>query len=97
MLQVFAFFAPVLNWVFRAVVVKFVVFAVVAAGVGLAVPIIAGYVSSFAGAQSLTDVFASIPSGVWWWLSIFRLDIGLPMIISAQVAAFVIRRLPIVG
>jgi hypothetical protein len=96
-MQMFAFFIPMLQWLFRAVLIKFVVLTVVMVGLGIAVPIIAGYIAKFAGVQSLTDVFSAIPPGVWWWLSIFRLDFGMPLLISASVASFVIRRLPVVG
>lgn len=96
-MPIISFLAPLLNWVFRTIVIKFVVLSVVMVGLGISVPIIAGYIASFAGAQSLSDVFGAIPSGVWWWLVIFRLDYGMPLLISASVAAFVIRRLPIVG
>jgi hypothetical protein len=40
---------------------------------------------------------SAIPGGVWWWLEIFAFDYGVPLVISASVAAFVIRRLPVIG
>lgn len=96
-MQMLSFFVPMLQWVFRTVLIKFVVVAVVMVGIGIAIPIIAGYIAQFAGASSLTQVFSGIPAGVWWWMDIFRLDYGVPLLISSHVAAFVIRRLPVVG
>jgi hypothetical protein len=46
---------------------------------------------------SLTALFQSVPPGLWWFLDTMRLDIGIPVVFSAYVARFVIRRLPVIG
>ncbi len=96
-MQVFALFAPALQWVFRTIVIKFIVLSFVLVIVMLFLPLIAGYIAQFANVQNINTVIVGIPGGVWWWLEIFAIDYGLPLMISASVAAFVIRRLPVIG
>ena len=60
-------------------------------------PIVWDYVSPFVGTSSLTSLFAGIPDGVYWGFYALKFDVGLPLIISAYVSRFLIRRLPGVG
>lgn len=76
---------PIISWLLREVVVKFVVFAAVFALVAFMVPYAVSYVSGFIGTSSLTGAFASLPAGVWYFLDLFRLDFGLPLALSAMV------------
>lgn len=39
----------------------------------------------------------SLPSDFLFYLQLFKLDVGLPMIFAAYLIAFAIRRLPIIG
>jgi hypothetical protein len=39
----------------------------------------------------------TIPSGVSWAASAFQLDVGLGIIVSAYIARFILRRLPVIG
>lgn len=88
---------PIVAWLLREVVVKFVVFSAVFALVAFLVPYAVSHLSGFIGTAGLTGAFASIPSGVWYFLDFFRLDYGLPLCISAIVSRFLIRRLPVIG
>lgn len=47
--------------------------------------------------SKLNEAFSGIPTGVWYWLDLFAVSQGAPMIISAIAARFLIRRLPIIG
>lgn len=38
-----------------------------------------------------------IPSGVAWAAEAFQLDIGLTVIVSAYIARFILRRIPVIG
>ncbi|VVD64529.1 hypothetical protein PPN31114_00277 [Pandoraea pneumonica] len=51
----------------------------------------------FPEAKSLDDAFAKIPDGVWFWLELFAVSEGMPMILSAIATRFIIRRLPVIG
>lgn len=39
----------------------------------------------------------SIPSSVWYFFDMFRLSVGIPVLLSAWSSRFIIRRLPVIG
>ncbi|MDZ4255489.1 MAG: DUF2523 family protein [Sulfuritalea sp.] len=89
--------APLLTWVFRDVVVKFLVFAALFALVAFLVPKAVAYLGNFINPGGLTGAFSAIGPGVWFFLDFFQLGYGVPLVISAYVARFLIRRLPFIG
>ena len=89
--------APVVTWILREIVVKFVVFAAVFGLVAFLVPYAVGYLGGFIAPGALTAAFSGIPAGVWYFLDLFRIDYGFPLAISAMVSKFLIRRLPVIG
>lgn len=88
---------PIVTWLLREVVIKFAVFTAIFAVVALLVPYAVSYLGNFISSSALTSAFAAIPSGVWWFLDLFRIDYGVPLAISATIARFLIRRLPVIG
>lgn len=89
--------APLVTWIFRDVIVKFLVFSAVFALVVFLVPKAVGYLGSFIGTSGLSSAFSSVGSGVWYFLDFFQLGYGVPLMISAGVSRFLIRRLPFIG
>lgn len=89
--------APVVTWIFRDVVVKFLVFTAVFALVAFLVPKAVAYLGSFINPGGLTSAFSGVSPGVWFFLDFFQLGYGVPLLISAWVSRFLIRRLPIIG
>lgn len=89
--------APLVTWIFRAVVIKFVVFTAIFALVAFLVPKVVGYLGSFINPGGLTSAFSAVSPGVWFFLDFFQLSYGVPLLISAWVARFLIRRLPVIG
>lgn len=88
-----------LAWVFRAVVIKFVLFTAIML---LLVPLMELLVGFFTNNGSnpignLGHIFGTLPLDVSWFMSVLRLDVGIPLLLGAYVTAFFIRRLPIVG
>jgi len=81
----------------RTVVLQFVVMGVVLVIVSKLMPIALGYVASFVSPGGLTAAFSGLPPSVWFFLDFFALDVGLPLILSAYVARFLIRRIPFIG
>jgi hypothetical protein len=62
------------------------------------VPILFSGASSLLPATtSITNALAGLPAGVWYFLELMRIDIGLPSVISAWATRFVIRRIPLIG
>lgn len=92
-----AIFAPLVSWIFRGVVVKFLILTAVFAVMAALIPVAVGLIFPFIGGASLTDSFLGLDSGVWWLLDFFALDYGIPLLIAAAVTRFLIRRLPFIG
>lgn len=92
-----AIFWPIIEWIFRAVVVKFVIMAALFAVVGFLVPYVVGYLAGFLSADALTNAFSALPSGIWYFLDYCKASFGVPLLISAYVSRFLIRRMPVIG
>lgn len=88
--------AAAFNWLVRGVVVKFVVFSALAYIVGYIIEFMLTKVD-FAGIAGIGTLVSALPSGLLYYVGVFKLDVGIPMIIAAYVIRFGIRRLPIVG
>ena len=85
-----------LGWLVRGVVVKFVVLAAIYYVIAWIAESVLNQldISPLTGLQTVID---GIPTGVLWFMGLFRLDIGLPLVLGAYLTAFVTRRLPIIG
>ena len=46
---------------------------------------------------NLTSTFTGLDPGVWFFLDFFALGYGVPLMISAYITRFLIRRLPVIG
>jgi len=92
-----AIFAPVISWIFRTVVIKFLILTAVFAVLAVVVPMSIDMLAPRLGTGGLTGAFSGLSSGLWFFLDYCALDIGLPMVISAYVTRFLIRRLPFIG
>jgi len=87
-------FNSVLAWLLRTVLIKFVVFSALYMIVAELVNVMASWLPSGAG---LTSAFAGISAGTWYFLDLFAFSTGLPLVISALLTRFVIRRIPVIG
>lgn len=92
-----AIFWPMVSWIFRGVVVKFVVLTAIFAVMAIVIPYAITLIAPYTGVASLTSAFGGVDSGVWYFLDIFALDYGVPLLIAAHVTRFLIRRLPVIG
>lgn len=83
-----------LGWLVRGVLVKFVVFIALYWVVAELVAVMAGWLPSGNG---LTSAFAGIGAGTWYFLDLFAFSSGLPLLVSAFVTRFLVRRIPVIG
>lgn len=91
------FLMPLVSWIFRTLVVKFVILTGIFAIMAIVIPAAIVFITPFLGVQSLTNAFGGIDPGVWWFLDFFALDYGVPLLLSAFITRFLIRRLPVIG
>ncbi|HBA7796251.1 TPA: DUF2523 domain-containing protein [Escherichia coli] len=78
-------------FVFRTVVIKFVLFTAVYLFIAEIIPLVISHLPS---AGNISDLFARLPSGVLWLLNVFSFDVVLPVVVSAMFTRFFIRRIP---
>jgi hypothetical protein len=88
-------FNALMGLVLKEVVIKFVLFAGLFALVAELTPILLKLLPT--GDGGIASLLSNIPEGLWYFVDLVRLDVGLPAILSASVTRFIIRRLPIIG
>lgn len=92
-----ALLAPLVTWLLRAVIIQFLVLSSVVALVVFLVPFAVDKLSAYIGTSALNSAFSNLPAGIWYFVDFFRLDFGIPWVLSAFIARFLIRRLPVIG
>lgn len=88
---------PLVSWIFRGVVVKFVILTAVFAVMAVLIPAAIALIAPHLGVASLSSAFGGLDSGVWFFLDFFAFGYGVPLVISAYITRFLIRRLPLIG
>ncbi|GHU32604.1 membrane protein [Betaproteobacteria bacterium] len=88
---------PIITWLLQTVVIKFIVFSGLLVLLAFIVPVAVDYITHFISTEELTSTFSAIPAGVWYFWDYFLIDFGLPYMIVAYIARFLIRRLPFIG
>lgn len=85
-----------LGWIFRGVVIKFIILtALYYVVTWIAESVLSQLdISPLTGLQTVLD---AIPTGVLWFMTHLRADVGIPLILGAYLTAFFIRRLPVIG
>lgn len=89
-------FAAAFNWLIRGVVVKFLVFTALAYIIGYIIEFMLTKVD-LASIGGIGSLVSALPTGLLYYVGVFKLDVGIPMIIAAYFIRFGIRRLPIIG
>lgn len=51
----------------------------------------------FPSADGISSSLGSIPAGVWYFLDLFNVSAGIPLVLSAYATRFIIRRIPVIG
>lgn len=85
-----------LGWVFRAVLMKAMVYGVL---FYITTEFMQYLQSKLANSAlgSLQPAVNGIDGSILWALNVFRLDVGLPMVLAAAGLRFAIRRIPVIG
>ncbi len=81
-------------WIFRAVVIKFVIFTAVYLCISEVLPLIT---ERLPVVSDISSLFNSLPSSVLWFLNLFSFDVALPVVVSAMFTRFFIRRIPFIN
>lgn len=79
-----------LKWFFTTAIIKFFVFGVIFLSVTEVVPLL---IEVFLDGYEISGQLDALA----FWLKPFALDKGIPMILSAYMTRFMIRRIPVVG
>lgn len=92
----FSALSAAFNWLIRGVVVKFIVFSALSYLISYIVAYMLEKVD-LGSVGGIGDLISALPAGFLYYIGLFRLDVGIPMIIAAHFLRFGIRRLPIIG
>ena len=87
---------PLVSWIIREAVIKFVVLGALFFVIEALMPRLLAQLAVWSP-SGITSAFSAIAPGVWWFLDKFALDVGVPLLLSAHVTAFTIRRIPVIG
>lgn len=87
-------FNTILGFVFRQVVVKFVVLFAIFFVIQAFVGVLASFLPNPA---DLSGALGSISSGMWWFMDLFAFSQGAAIVVTATVYRFLIRRIPLIG
>jgi len=84
----------ILAFVVRSIIVKFVVFFGLFFITTEFVAVISPLLPS---GTELSAALGGVPADVWYFLDLFNVSSGIPILLSAWVTRFVIRRIPVIG
>lgn len=84
----------VLAWVFRSLLVKFVLFFAL---YFITSEFVGFIVALLPGTGAVDSALSGISTATWYFLDVFQIQTGIAMVVSAYATRFVIRRLPILG
>ena len=90
------FFTKVLSWLFSAVVLKFLIFGIVFLSITEVLPLIITFLMP-EQSTNIGSLLSNVPSEVAYFLSFFKVDVGVKLMLSAYLARFIVRRIPFLG
>lgn len=89
--------SQLLGFIFKKSVPKFFLFFALFYLVSEFVPVLVEIIGGRELLTNLSSAIGNIPSGVAYFLSPFRLDIGVKVVVTAYITRFIIRRIPLMG
>ncbi|MHC5570271.1 DUF2523 family protein [Proteus mirabilis] len=88
-------FSGAFGFIFKGIVAKFFLFSALFYVTTEFIPIIIDWF--LPKPTNLAELFGSLPDAIWYFLNLLQFPLGVPMVISAMLTRFIIRRLPIIG
>lgn len=90
-----ALFTGAFSFIFRGIVPKFFLFFAL---YYISTEFVPAVIELFLP-QSLdiSALFSGLPDSIWYFLELMQFSVGVPMVFSAMVTRFIIRRLPVIG
>lgn len=86
-----------LGFIFKGVVSKFFIFFALFYITTEFIPVIIELFIPDKLIPNLNELFGQLPESIWYFLNIFQFPLGISLFVSAMLARFIIRRLPIIG
>lgn len=83
-----------LGFVFRTLIIKFIVFFALFFVVQELVKEMAQWLPQ---STALPSLFTALPDSAWYFLNLFLVPQGMGMLLSALLTRFIIRRIPVIG
>jgi hypothetical protein len=87
----------VFRWLISGAQIKFVGFTFLFSIVSFLISKLTDYLTPYVGVNGLNSAFLGLTPNTWYFVNIFNLAYGVPLIIGAFVIRFLIRRIPIIG
>lgn len=84
----------IMGFIFRQIIVKFVLFTAIFLLLTQLAPLLTQYLPN---GSNIPALFNGLPASVLWLLNIAAFDVTFPMIIVAYFTRFFIRRIPFIG
>ncbi|MEQ9831879.1 DUF2523 family protein [Pectobacterium versatile] len=84
-----------ISFIFRSVVMKFVVMFGLFFVVQEFVPILLSLIN--VSPLPLVELFSQLPDSVWYFLNLFQVPTGISLMVAAIITRFIIRRIPLIG
>jgi len=83
-----------LKFVFRTLIIKFVLFF----GLYFAVhELVSVMMTWLPNGSDLPQLFSQLPDSVWYFMNLFLVPYGIMLLLSAHFTRFIIRRIPLIG
>lgn len=90
-------FSGFLGFVFRGIVAKFFVFFALFFITTEFIPVVIELFIPENLRVNFQTLFNNLPSDMWYFLELLKVPFGVTLFISAMLARFIIRRIPVIG
>ncbi len=90
-------FSGFLGFVFKGIVAKFFVFFALFFITTEFIPVVVELFIPENLRVNFQTLFNNLPSDMWYFLELLKIPFGVTLFISAMLARFIIRRIPVIG